>query len=89
MNADPTALLYQTGYLTIADYDRETLTVGLKVPNLEVRRGLFNDLAKLYVKVKGDTLKNVLDGIKDSGSELISHQKKAESKAGKSNLNRC
>lgn len=65
LSADTTALLYQTGYLTIADYDRETLTVGLKVPNLEVRRGLFNDLAKLYVKVKGDTVRNVIDGIKE------------------------
>lgn len=50
-NADPTALLYQTGYLTIADYDLETDTVRLKVPNDEVKRGLFNDLLKFYVKV--------------------------------------
>lgn len=65
LSSDPTALLYQAGYLTIADYDRDTDTIGLKVPNEEVRKGLFDDLLKLYVKVKGKTVKNVLDGIKD------------------------
>ncbi|MDE5586025.1 MAG: AAA family ATPase, partial [Muribaculaceae bacterium] len=33
LNADPTALLYQAGYLTIADYDTDSNTVRLKVPN--------------------------------------------------------
>ena len=51
-NADPTALLYQAGYLTIADYDLEYDEVRLKVPNDEVREGLFNDLLPLYVKGK-------------------------------------
>ncbi|MDE7350879.1 MAG: ATP-binding protein [Muribaculaceae bacterium] len=51
-NADPTALLYQTGYLTIADYDFEYDEVRLKVPNDEVKEGLFNDLLPLYVKGK-------------------------------------
>lgn len=45
LSADPTALLYQAGYLTIADYDRRTHTVGLKVPNEEVTRGLFDNLS--------------------------------------------
>ncbi|MDE5814162.1 MAG: PD-(D/E)XK nuclease domain-containing protein, partial [Muribaculaceae bacterium] len=49
-NANPTALLYQTGYLTIADYDFEYDEVCLKVPNDEVREGLFNELLPLYVK---------------------------------------
>jgi hypothetical protein len=49
LNADPTALLYQTGYLTIGDYDFDTDTVRLKVPNEEVKKGLFNDLLKCYV----------------------------------------
>lgn len=47
LSSDPTALLYQAGYLTIADYDRDTDTIGLKVPNEEVRKGLFDDLLKL------------------------------------------
>lgn len=65
LNADPTALLYQTGYLTIADYDFETDSVGLKVPNEEVKKGLFNCLLECYVKVKHGTIKNMLDGIKN------------------------
>ncbi len=52
LNADPTALLYQTGYLTITSYDIRTDSVRLKVPNEEVTKGLFNDLLKYYVKVK-------------------------------------
>ncbi|MDE7410310.1 MAG: ATP-binding protein [Muribaculaceae bacterium] len=65
LNADPTALLYQTGYLTIADYDFESDSVKLKVPNEEVRKGLFNDLLNAYLKPKKGTVKSIIDGIKD------------------------
>lgn len=64
-SADPTALLYQAGYLTMKDYDRETGTMGLKVPNEEVRRGLFNGLLSVYVRPKGSTAKIVIDDIKN------------------------
>ncbi|MDE5871112.1 MAG: AAA family ATPase, partial [Muribaculaceae bacterium] len=63
LNADPTALLYQAGYLTIADYDYEYEEVRLKVPNEEVKRGLFNDLLKCYLKPQRGTVKTVIDGI--------------------------
>ena len=59
-NADPTALLYQAGYLTIADYDPEYEEVRLKVPNDEVREGLFNDLLPLYVKGKDGFAESVV-----------------------------
>ena len=49
LNADPTALLYQTGYLTMSEYDLNTDTVRLKVPNEEVTKALFNDLLGYYV----------------------------------------
>ncbi len=65
LNADPTALLYQAGYLTIADYDFDSDSVRLKVPNEEVKKGLFKDLLECYIKVKHGTLKNLLDGIKN------------------------
>ncbi len=52
-NANSTALLYQTGYLTIADYDLETNSVRLKVPKEEVKEGLFNELLPFYLKTKG------------------------------------
>lgn len=48
-NADPLALLYQTGYLTIKDYDWETDSCQLGIPNKEVTRGLMNELLPYYV----------------------------------------
>ena len=72
-NADPTALLYQTGYLTISSYDTKTDTVRLKVPNNEVREGLFSDLLQFYVKVKRGTsesvVRDVIDAIEDGEPE--------------------
>ena len=41
----PTALLYQTGYLTIKGYERPDI-YHLDIPNLEVRKGLFENLAE-------------------------------------------
>ena len=43
----PTALLYQTGYLTIKDFEKPNL-YHLGIPNLEVRDGLFQNLARYY-----------------------------------------
>lgn len=54
-SANPIALLYQTGYLTIKDYDIETDYVTLGVPNLEVRQSLFDDLLPFYVKIRRGT----------------------------------
>ncbi len=51
-NIDPTALLYQTGYLTIKNYDFKTDSVTLGVPNKEVKENLFENLVPLYIKVK-------------------------------------
>lgn len=49
----PTALLYQTGYLTIKRYE-EPDRFHLGIPNLEVRKGLFENLAS-YLMKKDDT----------------------------------
>ncbi|MDE6637356.1 MAG: ATP-binding protein, partial [Muribaculaceae bacterium] len=51
-SADPLALLYQTGYLTIKDYDNLTNTVTLGIPNNEVKNDLSMVLLPLYVKIK-------------------------------------
>ena len=55
-NADPLALLYQTGYLTIKDYDSHTDIVTLGIPNNEVRDDLSRVLLPLYVKIKRGTV---------------------------------
>ena len=51
-NADPLALLYQTGYLTIKDYDRESDTITLGVPNREVKDDLSRVLLPFYIKLR-------------------------------------
>ena len=43
----PTALLYQTGYLTIKEFEEPDL-YRLGIPNLEVRECLFKNLARYY-----------------------------------------
>ena len=42
-------LLYQSGYLTIKGYDRESLTYTLSIPNQEVRIGFTKGLLPTYV----------------------------------------
>ncbi len=44
-------LLYQSGYLTIKDYDRESLTYTLSFPNEEVRVGYVKGLLPIYIGV--------------------------------------
>lgn len=41
-------LMYQSGYLTIKDYNREFDIYTLGIPNREVRTGLMGNLVKLY-----------------------------------------
>jgi hypothetical protein len=42
-------LLYQSGYITIKDYDRETDSYILSIPNKEVRVGLIDGLIPAYI----------------------------------------
>ena len=50
---DALPLLYQSGYLTIMDYDRETLMYTLSIPNQEVRVGYADGLLPFYVGLRG------------------------------------
>ncbi len=52
-SADPIPSLYQTGYLTIKDYDRVFRTYTLDYPNLEVRHGFMSFLVPYYIKPSG------------------------------------
>jgi len=49
---DALPLLYQSGYLTIKDYDRETEAYTLSIPNLEVRIGYVKGLLPIYTGLK-------------------------------------
>ncbi len=67
-NASPLAMLFQTGYLTIKNYDRETQLFSLGVPNREVSESLFKELLPYYVKVRsgGDSetvVRNIVNSI--------------------------
>ncbi len=55
LNPDPTALLYQTGYITIKRYNPRTETYRLGIPNEEVKRGLYEFLIPYYAKVRRGT----------------------------------
>ena len=49
-------LLYQTGYLTIKSYDKESFIYTLGVPNQEVRVGLVEGLLPVYVGLRRDNV---------------------------------
>ena len=47
-----TPLLYQSGYVTIKDYNKDTQLYTLDIPNKEIRVGLFDNLLPNYVDGK-------------------------------------
>lgn len=49
-------LLYQTGYLTIKSYDKESFIYTLGVPNQEVRVGLAEGLLPVYAGLRRDNV---------------------------------
>ena len=53
----PLPMIYQSGYLTIKGFDRDTQSYLLDIPNNEVREGLLTVLASNYLKTKEDSVK--------------------------------
>ena len=51
-STDPIPVIYQSGYLTIKDYDREFMFYTLGFPNYEVERGFISYLMPFYTNVK-------------------------------------
>ncbi|MCD7850716.1 MAG: ATP-binding protein [Parabacteroides sp.] len=51
---NPIPLIYQSGYLTIKDYDREFRLYKLEFPNEEVRYGFLNFIAPFYSSISDD-----------------------------------
>ncbi|MDE5711988.1 MAG: PD-(D/E)XK nuclease domain-containing protein, partial [Bacteroides sp.] len=51
---NPLPMIYQSGYLTIKDYDAEVLLYTLAFPNDEVRYGFLNFLVPYYTRVTDD-----------------------------------
>lgn len=50
-NINLPALFYQTGYLTIKDYDLDTELATLGLPNNEVKKGLFSYILPYYINI--------------------------------------
>mgnify|MGYP000815129138 FL=1 len=48
LNINPVALFYQTGYLTIKDYDKASRLYVLGYPNKEVESGLMDNVLNAY-----------------------------------------
>ena len=51
-------LLYQSGYITIKDYERETDSYILSIPNKEVRVGLIDGLIPAYTGLDGSMVQD-------------------------------
>jgi hypothetical protein len=63
---NPIPLIYQSGYLTIHDYDKEFATYTLGFPNDEVRYGFMKFLTPYYTKVgSGDTKIHIMNFAKE------------------------
>jgi hypothetical protein len=54
LQTGPIPLLYQSGYLTIKDYNKQTGLYTLGIPNAEVRVGLLKNLLPLYTSMNPD-----------------------------------
>jgi hypothetical protein len=65
---NPLPLLYQSGYLTIKNYDKEFNVYGLGFPNNEVKIGFLDSLIKVYLFApdvqNGVFVKNLVDDMR-------------------------
>ena len=55
IKTNPIPVIYQSGYLTVKEYDKEFLEYRLGFPNEEVKRGFFNYLLPIYTNAGQDT----------------------------------
>lgn len=75
-------LLYQTGYLTIKDYDREVDIYTLSIPNQEVRIGFADGLLPAYAGLEGEDVQagfalKFWRALKQNDVDLAMHEMKA------------
>ncbi len=64
-NPEPVTLMYQSGYLTIRDYDERFGQYDLDYPNEEVKSGFLNSLSQLYAPDLIDSDLSVARFVKD------------------------
>lgn len=61
----PAALLFQTGYLTIKEYDSRRRRYTLGIPNKEVETGLYSELLSYNLRIDQDKMDGDIWEIKD------------------------
>ena len=66
MHSNLTAVMFQTGYLTIKDYDAEDMEYTLGIPNREVANGFFKCLLPYYSGQDRDTALGVVRRIRNA-----------------------
>ena len=79
---DALPLLYQSGYLTIKDYDRELENYSLKIPNTEVRVGFTEDLLPFVSGIQSSSVQigcaaKIWKALKTSDVDLAMRELKA------------
>ena len=60
----PLPMIYQSGYLTIKDYDADTMEFRLDIPNNEVKQGFISLLANNYFKTADPVDSSIRTGVK-------------------------
>ena len=68
-NPDPVPLFYQSGYLTIKDWNKKQLSYKLGFPNDEVKYGFLDSLAPTYLKVENKPAPFNIDLLDDAVEE--------------------
>ena len=68
-NPDPIPLFYQSGYLTIKDWNKKQLSYKLGFPNDEVKYGFLDSLAPTYLKVENKPAPFNIDLLNDAVEE--------------------
>ena len=68
-NPDPIPLFYQSGYLTIKDWNKKQLSYKLGFPNDEVKYGFLDSLAPTYLKVENKPAPFNIDLLDDAVEE--------------------
>ena len=64
-NPKPVTLMYQTGYLTIKDYNPEQFTYNLDYPNEEVKRGFVYSLSETFTPSLADDKFSIFSFVDD------------------------
>ena len=73
-SAKPLPMIFQAGYLTVKEYNRDFETYRLDFPNNEVKRGLITLLANNYLQTDGQAMswiQKIVRAMRDGDTDLV------------------